>query len=85
MNIAEELLDVFEKMHALSIDDELERLGIRDHDGLRLFGQIYGVVVADVEKVDGVAASMEEALGASVIAGFLLGLDYAQRHSEVEV
>jgi hypothetical protein len=83
MNIFEELTKAM-----LGIEDpaeELECRGFSDHDGLRAFTLSYGKSIAEMVRETNVATHAELAhdLGAAMVGGFLLGLDYAQRHPEM--
>lgn len=57
---------------------ELQKRGYTDHDGLRDFANAYGEVLAEVHARED-RESKREGYAASLVAGFLLGLDYCQK------
>lgn len=64
------------------ISGELRRLGCSEED-VRAWAIQYGILTAEIftaDEGDVFPKGLESALAASVAGGFLLGLDYADRH-----
>ena len=81
MTIRDELAAAMDELIKSDPATELERCGLFDHEGLRQFATEYSDAIIGVimDEKRFRPSQIAEHLSASVLAGFLLGLDYERR------
>lgn len=73
MSIKDELEELYVAMEEDDATEAFERLGMYDHEGMRMWGMQYGVITAEGRKL----SYMD--LGAAMVGGIYLGLALAEK------
>jgi hypothetical protein len=79
LTLYEELRELLDQSatDGLTVEQQLESVGIYDHEGIRQFARDYTMSIA-------MGKPMEiQDVGASLVGGFFMGLAYAKRHPEL--